>query len=286
MTTQHPFYEILAKEITYVFDNPKFERPIDEFLHSKGYILDQSFNEPHTGFRAFGLLPTSAEKSSILVFGGTSKAIDDIANNHPKGIGFSQFVENQDAIATWLTTITQATHQKPDIVGYALGGAISQVVATELIDWVGEVVTFSSPGTSNEIATQFLQNGGANLTVTHYIIDGDIISLAGEAFIAGKVILQSFSDCAIKPIHNLDSPKKVGRLLSNPPFGLTQTEISVKALSHPAFTFFNPDYLEFLTAYYAINPEIAWWLTSRGKFESLRRSGFSLPKIHCVRSHC
>lgn len=91
--------------------------------------------------------------------------------------------------------------------------------------------------------------------------------------------MQSFADCAIKPLHNLDKQHKIGRLLSNPPIGLTQTEISVKALSHPAFTFFNADYLEFLAAYYAINPEVAWWLTSRGKFEALRRSGFSLPNI-------
>ncbi len=280
MTTQHSFYEIIAKEIAYIFDNPKFDKSVDEFLHSKGYIIDLSFNElNNSGFRAFGLLPIAARQAPILVFGGTSKAIDDIANNHSKGIGFNQFFEHQDAIATWLTNVTQATHQKSDIVGHGLGGAISQVVATELIDWVGQVVTFSSPGTSYEIATQFLQNGGANLTVTHYIIDGDIISLAGEAFIAGKVILQCFTDCAIKPFHNLDSPKKTGRLLSDPPFGLTQTEISVKALSHPSFTFFNADYLEFLTEYYAINPEVAWWFTSRGKFEALRRAGFSGQKI-------
>jgi serralysin len=279
MTTQHSFYEILAKEIVYVFDNHKFDKSVDEFLHSKGYVVDQFFNESNSGFRTFGLLPIAAYQSPILVFGGTSKAIDDIANNHPKGIGFNQFLEHQDAISTWLTKVTQTTRQKSDIVGHALGGAIAQVVATELIDRVRQVVTFSSPGTSHEIATQFLQNGGANLTVTHYIIDGDIISLAGEAFIAGKVILHCFTDRAIKPFHNLDSPKKTGRLLSNPPSGLTQTEISVKALSCPSFTFFNADYLEFLTEYYAINPEVAQWLTSRGKFEALRRSGFSGQKI-------
>jgi serralysin len=85
------------------------------------------------------------------------------------------------------------------VVGHALGGAISQIVATELIDWIGEVVTFSSPGTSREIAAKFLQHGGANLTVKHYIINGDIINLVGEAFIAGKVIVQCFSDRTLNP---------------------------------------------------------------------------------------
>ena len=281
MKTQHPFYEILAKEIAYVFDNPRFENPVDEFLHLKGYILDQYFDKLSTGLRAFGLLPITAQKTPILVLGGSGKAIDDIANNHPKGIGFKQFIENRDAIAAWLFDITQATGQKPNIVGHSLGGALSQIVATELIDWVGEVVTFSSPGISREIATQFVQNGGANLSVTHYIIDGDIVSLAGEAFVSGTAIIQCFTDCAIKPLYNIDKHQTIGRLLSNPPVGFTQTEISVNALNHPAFTFFSPDYLEFLAAYYAINPEVALCLTSRGKFEALRQSCFSLQKISC-----
>ena len=281
MKKQHQFYEILAKAIAYVFDNPEFENFVGESLHSEGYRLDQSFNNQNTGLRAFGLLPITAQKTPILVFGGSSKAIDDITNEYPKGIGFKQFIENRDAIAAWLINIAQATGQKPNVVGHSLGGAISQIVATELIDWVGEVVTFSSPGTSREIATQFVQNGGANLSVTHYITDGDIISLAGEAFIAGTAIVQYFTDCAIRPLHNIEKHQTITRLLSNPPFGFTQTEISLKALNHPAFTFFSSDYLEFLAAYYAINPEVALCLTSRGKFEALRQSGFSLQKISC-----
>lgn len=283
MNTQHPFYEILAKEIAYVFDNPRFINPVDEFLHPHGYILDQSFDKANTtGLRAFGLLPIITKKTPVLVFGGSSKAIDDIANNHPQGIGFKQFIENRDEIAAWLISIAQATGQKPNVVGHALGGAIAQIVATELMDWVGEVVTFSSPGTSREIATQFGQNGGDKLSVTHYIIDGDIISLAGEAFIDGTAIVQYFTDCATEPLpNNLDKHYKIRRLLSNPPFGLAQTEVSVNTLSHPTFTFFSPEYLEFLAAYYAINPEVALCLTSRGKFEALRQSGFALQKISC-----
>ncbi len=279
MTTQHPIYEILAKEIAYVIDNPEFNKPVNEFLHIIGYELERSFNELNSGFTAFGLLPLVAEKTPVLVFIGTSRAIDDIGNYHSKGIGFNLFSENRDAIAAWLTKITQATGQKPNIVGHGLGGAISQIVAAKMSDQVGEVVTFNSPGTSRAIATQFLQNGGANLSVTHYIIDGDIISLAGEAFIAGTAILQSFTNCALKPFHNLDKHQKSERLLSAPPFGFSQTKISVQALNHPNFTFFTPDYLEFLAAYYAINPEVALYLTSRSKFETLRQLGFSGQKF-------
>ncbi len=283
MKKQHPFYETLAKAIAYVFENPEFENPVGEFLHSEGYRLDQSFDNQNTGLRAFGLLPLTAQKTPILVFGGSGKAINDIINDHPKGIGFRQFTEYRDEIAAWLFDITQVTRQKPSIVGHSLGGAISQIVATELIDWVGEVVTFSSPGTSRETAIQFVQNGGANLSVTHYIIDGDIISLAGEFFIAGTAIVQGFTDWAIKPLHNIDEHQRIGclRLLSNPPPGFTQTEISLKDLNDPNFTFFSPNYLAFLAAHHAINLEVALCLTSRGKFEALRQSGFALQKISC-----
>lgn len=99
MKKQHPFYEILAKAIAYVFDNPEFENPVGEFLHFEGYRLDQSFDNQNTRLRTFGLLPLTAQKIPILVFGSSGKAIDDIANDHPKGIGFRQFIENRDAIA-------------------------------------------------------------------------------------------------------------------------------------------------------------------------------------------
>ncbi|KJH69450.1 lipase family protein [Aliterella atlantica] len=281
MTAQHPVYEILAKEIAYIFDNPEFDKPVNEFLCNTGYALGQAFSAPNIEFRAFGLLPTVAGRSPVLVLRGTNKAIDDIARDCHKAIGLSQFIKYQNELATWLIHATQTTHQKAVIVGHCLGGAIAQIIATELIDWIKEVVTFSSPGTSRDIAAKFIQHGGANLDVTHYVIDGDIISLAGEAFIAGKVIIQCFRDRTLNPLHNIDERQPFWRLLSNPPDGLAQTEISVQTLSHPTFTFFSTDYLEFLAGYYKINPEVALCLTSRGKFEALRKAGFSLPTISC-----
>ncbi|KJH69816.1 lipase family protein, partial [Aliterella atlantica] len=281
MTAQHSIYEILAKEIAYIFDNPEFNKPVNEFFSNIGYVLDRVFSAPDIEFRAFGLLPSGGERSPILVLRGTNKAIDDIARDCRKAIGLSHFVKYQNELATWLIHAAQITHQKVVVIGHCLGGAIAQIVATELLDWIEEVVTFSSPGTSRDIAAKFIQHGGANLDVTHYIIDGDIISLAGEAFIAGKVIVQCFRDRFLNPLHNIDARQPFWRLLSNPPFGLAQTEISVQTLSHPTFTFFSTDYLEFLAGYYKINPKVALCLTSRGKFEALRRSGFSLPTISC-----
>ncbi|KAM3091103.1 Mbeg1-like protein [Phormidesmis sp. 146-12] len=276
--TNHPTYEILAKEIVYIIDNPNFAQPVSEFLNATGYKLDHSLNDPSTGFQAFGFTSVS-NNSPVLVFRGTNEALDDVANSDSNGIGFGQFVANRDAIAVWLTRTAQTTQKKPDIIGHSLGGAIAQVTATELIDLIGEVVTFSSPGTSRAIADQFLQKGGENKAVTHYIVDGDVVSLAGEAFIAGTAMLLSFTNPEINPLYNLDKHQKIGRLLSTSPPGFTQTEISVRTLSHPAFTYFNSDYLEFLVAYSAINPSVAESLTSRGKVEALRKSGFSFQKF-------
>jgi serralysin len=275
MTLQHPIYEIAAKEIAYVFDNPQFVQSVSEFLRSTDYKIDQTFNDFETGFQAFGLIATSCRKPPVLVIRGTNEPIDDRANHDPNYIGLNQFDANRDEIAAWLTQ----TGEEPDIIGHSLGGAIAQIVATKLIDCVGEVVTFNAPGTSHAIADQFRCNGGASKTVTHYIVDGDIVSLAGECFIAGKVFFQSFTDPAIDPLTNLKKHQKIGRLLSSPPPGFTQTEISVKALNHPAFTYVNADYLEFLAAYRAINPNIAQQLTSREKVEALRRSDSSFQQI-------
>jgi serralysin len=275
MTTQHPIYEILAKEIVYIIDNPDFEQPVNEFLNTTGYKIDQAFNDPNTGFQAFGLTAIAANKPSVLVVRGTSEAIDDVANNDPQGIGFSQFAANRAAIAAWLSQ----RNPHADIIGHSLGGAIAQIAATELMDLVGEVVTFSAPGTSWAIAEQFRQQGGAHKTVTHYIVDGDIVSLAGEAFIVGTAWLQSFTDRAIDPLYNLAKHQQIGRLLSNPPAGFTQIEIALPALNHPAFTYVNSDYLEFLAAYRAIAPELARRLTSRQQVEALRQAGFSFQQF-------
>jgi serralysin len=261
MTQQHPIYEIAAKEIAYVFDNPQFNQSVNDFLKTTGYQLDRFFNDSSTGFQAVGL-------RSVLP-----------ANHDARAIGMNQFVANREAIAAWLNQAGQTTGQKPDVVGHSLGGAIAQIVATELMELVGEGVTFSSPGTSRSIAEQFLRHGRKHPTITHYIVDGDVVSLAGEAFIDGKAFLQSFTDPAIAPLNNLRKHQQIGRLLTSPPSGFTQTELSVKVLNHPAFTYFNSDYLEFLAAYAAIRPEIATQLTSRGKVEALRQADSSFQQI-------
>ena len=280
MTSLHPIYEMLAKEAAYVYDDPNYSQLVHQILTTSGYDIDQVFDDPNTGFQAIGLTSTTPDKPPVLVFRGTNEPLDEVTNTDPRGMGLSQFTANREAIVAWLTKVEQQTQQKPDITGHSLGGALTQVAATELTDLVGEIVTFSSPGTSNAIASQFLQNGGADKTVTHYIVNGDVISLAGETFIAGKAILQSFNDPAINPIFALDKHGQIGRLLSSPPPGYTQKEISIQQLSAPDFTFEDSDYEELLASIQAIDPDTAQFLTSRNAVETLRLTpGFSFLEL-------
>jgi serralysin len=148
MTNQHAIYEIAAKEIAYVFDNPQFNQAVNEFLNTTRYQIDQRFNDPNTGFQAVGLISTLPNDHPVLVIRGTNEPIDDLANHDPQGIGWNQFAANRDVITAWLVKVAQATQQKPDIIGHSLGGAIAQIAATHLSHLTGEVVTFLRSCTS------------------------------------------------------------------------------------------------------------------------------------------
>ncbi|GEM_PF-466376 len=273
----HAIYEILAKEVVYVYDDPQASPDVTAFLATAGYRIDQPFNDPISGFQALGLTSLTPDKPPVLVFRGTNELLDDFANTDPNGTGFTQFQRNREAIATWLTQTAQSTGQKPDIVGHSMGGGITQVAAASLVDQIGQVVTFNAPGTSAAIAAQFLAAGGASLSVTHYIVSGDFVSLGGEALIAGNAVLQAYTDPAINPLYVLDKHGTIRRLLTSPPAGYTETPLSVQALNQPTFTYSNDaDYSEFLAAYRAIAPDQIPLLTSRAGVETLRTSaGFS-----------
>ncbi|NJO43399.1 MAG: DUF2974 domain-containing protein [Cyanobacteria bacterium CRU_2_1] len=275
-TLLDPIYEILAKEVVYGYDRPEFSQLANAFLATTGYQIDQSFNDPNTGFQALGLTSTTLGKPPVLLFRGADEAIDDLANGDLRSIGFNQFDANRQAIATWLAKFANAP-LKPDIVGHSLGGSIAQLVATEFSNQIGNSVTFNATGLNKAVADRFVQQGGQEKNVTHYVVKGDLISLSGESFIPGTVVLQSYTDPAINPIFTLDKHSEIRRLLTSPPAGFTQTVISVQDLSSANFNYNgDSDFTEFLAAYGAINPNVASRFASRGGTESVRTSpGFS-----------
>ncbi|MEG5057964.1 calcium-binding protein [Microcoleus sp. A2-C5] len=274
MPSSPAVYENLAKQVAYIDNNPQFQTVVQTGLSAAGYQIDRTFDDPGTGFHAIGLISTTPDKPPVLVFRGTDSLVDDLANADKRSVGFNQFEANKQALGTWLTEIGQDTTKNPgrlppDLLGHSLGGALTQLAATEFTSAIGDVVTFNSPGIAQSTVNTFTQKAGAGKNVTHYIVSGDFVSLGGEAFLPGKVVLQTFTNPIINPLLALDKHTQLG-LLTTPPPGLTQTEISVNQLSRPDFTFTDSDYLELLNGLDFALPEIGEALQSRSSSEQLR----------------
>jgi hypothetical protein len=88
----------------------------------------------------------------------------------------------------------------PDVLGHSLGGALTQLAATEFTSTIGDIVTFNSPGVEQSTVNTFKQKAGSGKNVTHYIVSGDFVSLGGEAFLPGKVVFQTFTNPIINPL--------------------------------------------------------------------------------------
>jgi serralysin len=267
-------YETIAKQLVYVDNNPQFQTLVQTGLSAAGYQIDRTFDDPGTGFHAIGLISTTPDKPPVLVFRGTDSLIDDVANADRRGIGFNQFEANKQALGNWLTQISQDTAKNPrrlppDVLGHSLGGALTQLAATEFTSTIGDIVTFNSPGVSQSTVNTFKQKAGDGKNVTHYIVSGDFVSLGGEAFLPGKVVFQTFTNPIIDPLLVLEKHTQSG-LLTAPPPGLTQTEISVDQLNRPDFTFTDSDYLELLAGLDFALPAFGTSLRSRSSLEQLR----------------
>jgi serralysin len=267
-------YENIAKQLAYIDNNPQVPTVAQTDLTTAGYQIDRTFDDPITGFHALGLISTTPDKPPVLVFRGTDSIVDDLANADKRGVGFNQFDANKQALGTWLTQISQDTTKNPrrlppDLLGHSLGGALAQLAATEFTSTVGDIVTFNSPGIDQSTVNTFKQKAGTTKNVTHYIVSGDFVSLGGEAFIPGKVVLETYTNPIINPLLVLDKHTQTG-LLSSPPPGLTTTQISVDQLNRPDFTFTDPDYLELLAGLDYALPSLATALQSRSSVEQLR----------------
>jgi Ca2+-binding RTX toxin-like protein len=267
-------YETIAKQLVYIDNNPQSQTLVQTGLSAAGYQIDRTFDDPGTGFHAIGLISTTPDKPPVLVFRGTDSPVDDVANADKRGVGFNQFEANKQALGNWLTQISQDTAKNPrrlppDLLGHSLGGALTQLAATEFTSTIGDIVTFNSPGVAQSTVNTFKQKVGAGKNVTHYIVSGDFVSLGGEAFLPGKVVLQTFTNPIIDPLLVLDKHTQSG-LLTSPPPRLTQTEISVDQLNRPDFTFTDSDYLELLAGLDFALPALGTSLESRSSLEQLR----------------
>lgn len=281
MSASPAVYETLAKQVVYVDDNPLAQTQIQALFSQIGYRIDQTFDDPTTGFHAIGLVSTTPDKPPVLVFRGTDAVSDDPANADPRGVGFNQFEANKTAIGAWLSQVSQDVNKNPnrlppDLLGHSLGGALTQLTAAEFTSIIGDIVTFNSPGTSQNIVETFRQKAGTGKNVTHYIISGDIVSFGGEAYLPGKVFVQSYTDPALNPLLIL-SKHTESNFLTTPPAGFTTREISTDDLSNPAFIYTNDsDFEEFKAGVAAALPQYTPFLQARSGIEQIRTTdGFS-----------
>ncbi|MCA9214817.1 MAG: hypothetical protein KDB27_17220 [Planctomycetales bacterium] len=198
-------FEFLAREIAYSDDWREGDQLALPTVDAKSitvteYEVHEVFRSSRVGFFALGLV--SHSNNPILVIRGTDTdpplaMITDVFDDlHPLGVGYGQFSWMQDSIFEWLdlTTLDCATYQcaPPSITGHSLGGAVSQLFAayyTHRGESLDNVVTFNSPGIRKSDAALL----GEVKRVRHYVMIGDVVSMAGEAFIEGDVTFANLS---------------------------------------------------------------------------------------------
>lgn len=278
MSASPAVYEALAKSIVFLNQKPNAQNQVSRFLDNNGYYIDRILDDKETGFYAIGFGSSDPKKPPVLVFRGTDFIDGDAMFSASRDIGLPEFEKNKDSVKNWLAEIGQDTAKNPnkllpDVVGHSWGGAIAQIVASEYTSLSGNIFTFNSPGVSASIANNFRRNlsRAGNKNVSHYIVSGDIVSLFGEAFIQGRVFLQTFTDPSINPLSVLAKHRREN-LLTSPPADFLQRPFSLENLNSPDFAYSNndSDFNEFIAALNFPLANVSVAIRNRAGAESLR----------------
>jgi serralysin len=287
MTASPAVYETLAKSIVYLTEKPEAESTVSRFLDTSDYYVDVVFRDSETGFYAIGFGSANPQNPPVLVFRGTDFVGGDAIFSDGVEIGFPEFQLNREVLGAWLQQIGQNPAKNPngllpDLVGHSWGGSVAQIAASEFISISGNVYTFNSPGVSASTVNTFRRNLSRNpgKRIEHYIVGGDFVSLFGEAFLPGRMFLQTFTDPNINPLTTL-AKHRTQNLLSAPPPGFFQRQISAEQFSNAEFTYDrDADFSEFIAAMTVALPDLSVTLRTRGGAESLRAaSDFSFLEL-------
>ncbi|MCO6458578.1 MAG: DUF2974 domain-containing protein [Pirellulaceae bacterium] len=241
-SNEYVLYEVLARE--YVYE----DRETCDMPCVFGYRVTHVFEEDH-GFYALGLLSPTGEP--LLVFRGTQPETfaDWFTDFDPRGVGFGQFEAAWQSVYSWV----RGQAKPATLIGHSLGGALAQWFAADLTQRfaqdagrIGDVITFNAPGISREYADNFDSSRAGQ--VMHYITNGDIVSLAGRAFLPGRYTLASYSDPLLwkKHLRPVLASSASGRDRAQQ---VTLTTFdTVDWLNSPLFTYPDADYLATLVA--------------------------------------
>ncbi|MDY7005779.1 MAG: S8 family serine peptidase [Cyanobacteriota bacterium] len=197
---------------------------------SSELTLIDKINDDRTEFDAF--LLKDKQGQAIIVFRGSETEIENFFldwrhDAHPFGVGYNQLQGNSNSIQKWIEENPGVT-----LTGHSLGGALAQFAAVKFPKSVGEVVTFNSPGLSGPQLSRSefeqFQIDNDHVEATHYVVEGDPVSLAGNRFIPGDVYLLK------QPGSNITNVHALGGRIGNPDIGFRK--ISIEELNDPSFT--------------------------------------------------
>jgi len=217
-------------------------------------------------------------KPPVLALRGTefSKVTTDVlTGTNSEGVGYNQFIGSQSDINQWLTEVSNPVSGvtfRPHLTGHSLGGALSQWVGSTYQGKLGKIVTFNSPGISQQAGINL--NPANNLGVKHYVTSGDVVSMLGSTYLQGVWDLNKYSKLSSAitfekhsvPVTK-DNDKILSKILRT---GLTRpVDLTTKIangnttdLSSPKFTFL-PD-----SDYFALQVTVAGLRTIFGSVQS------------------
>ncbi|QDV43602.1 hypothetical protein Enr13x_34590 [Stieleria neptunia] len=201
----HELLEYISREIIYRDESNGWTSLLDHqgqllsqvpqqtrVVNVEGWKVDKVWSATD-GF--FAAAFTSRNLDPVLVFRGTepSEPTDWLADAHFVGVGYGQYSRSRNTVLNWLAGRTGVA-----FAGHSLGGALAQWFAADATAQatIGDVITFNSPGISQTHAEKFLAEKAGD--VVHHYVNGDVVTMAGEAFLEGNSIRYSFEDTAFR----------------------------------------------------------------------------------------
>ncbi len=221
-------------------------------------------------------------KPPVLAIRGTefSSGKDLLSDTETEGVGYNQFTNNKAAVNQWLSEVTNPVSGltlRPNITGHSLGGALSQWVGGSYTGQLGKIVTFNSPGISQQPGINF--NATNNLGVTHYITSADLVSIAGSKYLSGVWNLEKYSKLTSAITFEKHSVPVLNQTITrtnlSKPTDLTRKVANGNTtdLSSYWFTYLpDADYFALQAAVTLISPILGAALTYRGTVELNRKA--------------